>query len=138
MVTKERILEIIKQETEDGIINYISPEEIDNCIAEKIFAEYSGQLEPLVSLQKGEHENKFGKLRDYILEKEKEGIAVLMTSEGLGEINLDDLINQPAEGILYDLNRDRITVLTFTENQKWVNDYAVGLVIIKLKALLSN
>ena len=78
----------------------------------------------------------FKKLRDYILQKEKEGKVVLTTIEGLVEVNLNDFIEQPAHGILYDLNRDKATVLTFIDDPKWVNDYAVGLVITKLKSLI--
>ena len=81
---------------------------------------------------------KYTKLRDFILEKEKEGKVVIQTVEGFAEIKLDDIIKQPAEGLLYDLNRDRLTVLTFIDDPKWVNDYAVGLVITKLKKLLDE
>ena len=58
-----------------------------------------------------------------------------MTIEGLMAVDLENFIKQPTEGILYDLNRDRATVLTFMRegNPKWINDYAVGLVIAKLK-----
>jgi hypothetical protein len=83
-------------------------------------------------------DDKFTQFRDYVLDRSKKGIAVLMTPEGVGEINLEDLINQPAEGILYDLNRDPATVLTFIKDPKWVNDYAVGLVISRLKNMLDQ
>jgi len=59
-----------------------------------------------------------------------------MTPDGPAVANLDEFIKQPAEGILYDLNRGREVVLMFIDDPKWVNDYAVGLVIDKLKALL--
>jgi len=74
-------------------------------------------------------------LRDKVLQAQGEGKVVLSTIEGLVEMRLDDLINQPAEGILYDLNRDRPTVLTFLEDPKWINDFAVGAVITKLKSM---
>lgn len=45
---------------------------------------------------------------------------------------LDDFVEQPADGILYDLNRDEATVLTFIHDPKWVNDFAVALTIRKL------
>lgn len=73
------------------------------------------------------------KFRDLVLRKEKEGKVILMGFEGPMEANLEDIIKQPTEGLLYDLNRDRVTVLTFIEDIKWVNDFAVGLVIAKLK-----
>ena len=77
-------------------------------------------------------------LKDFILEQEKEGKIVVQTIDGLASMNLDDFINQPAEGILYDLNRNREIVLTYINDPKWVNDYAVGLVIKKLKEMIKE
>ena len=73
-----------------------------------------------------------------ILEQEKKGKIVYMTSGGLMIADLDDFLKQSAEGILYDLNRDRITVLTFLDDPKFVNDFAVGLVITRLKEYVEN
>lgn len=80
------------------------------------------------------------RLLDLIQQKEKEGKVVFMTIEGPTEADLEKFIQQPTEGILYDLNRDRATVLTFMKkgNPKWINDYAVGLVIAKLKSKLDE
>lgn len=72
-------------------------------------------------------------LEDYVLQKKKEGKIVFRTFDGFGESNLEDFLAQPAEGILYDLNRDGATVLTFLDDPKWTNDFAVGLVITELK-----
>lgn len=44
-----------------------------------------------------------------------------------------EFIKQPIEGMLYDLNRNEVTVLTLIEDPKWVNDYAVSKVIQELK-----
>ena len=77
-------------------------------------------------------ENK-DKIRDLVLQKEKEGRVVFATFDGLMEAELEKFIKQPTEGLLYDLNRDRATVLTLIDDPKWVNDFAVGLVIKKLK-----
>jgi len=77
--------------------------------------------------------NKKEKFRDMILKKEKEGKVVFMTIEGPAIADLEEFIKQPTEGLLYDLNRDRVTVLTLLDDPKWVNDFAVGLVITKLK-----
>jgi hypothetical protein len=73
------------------------------------------------------------KLKDLILQKEKEGKVVFLTHEGPAEADLDEFIKQPIEGLLYDLNRDRGTVLAFIDDPKFVNDFAVGLVIKRLK-----
>ena len=79
-------------------------------------------------------------LIELIQRKEREGKVVFMTMEGRMEADLDKFIQQPTEGILYDLNRDRATVLMFIkqDNPKWVNDYAVGTVIAKLKELVDQ
>lgn len=71
--------------------------------------------------------------RDLVLEEEKKGNVVVATCEGLMKIKLDDLINQPVEGLLYDLNRDAATILQFVNEPKWVNDYACMQVIRELK-----
>lgn len=73
-------------------------------------------------------------IRELVLQKEKEGKVVFVaTFDKLMEADLEQFIKQPTEGLLYDLNRDRATVLTFIDKPKWINDYAVGLVIKKLK-----
>ena len=73
-------------------------------------------------------------IKDLVLRKAQEGKVVFRTRDGLMEADLEGFITQPTEGILYDLNRDIVTVLLFIEdNPKWINDYAVGLVIGKLK-----
>lgn len=77
-------------------------------------------------------------LRDIVLQKEKEGKVVFMTIDGPKEADLEKFIEQPTEGILYDLNRGREVVLSFIEDPKWVNDFAVSLVIEKLKEKLGK
>ena len=74
-------------------------------------------------------------LQEFILEKEKEGKIVFNTIEGLASIDIDEFINQPTEGLLYDLNRDKVTCMTWINNNQetWINNYAGALVITKLK-----
>jgi hypothetical protein len=84
------------------------------------------------------HEKKFENFRDYVLEKEKEGKIVIATFDGFTEDDLDEIIKQPIDGLLYDLNRDRATILTFIEDKKWVNDFACMKVIAKLKACIPS
>ena len=74
-------------------------------------------------------------LLDLVEQKAKEGKVVFMTIGGPLEADLEEFLKQPAEGILYDLNRDLATITTFIEegDPRWVNDYAVGLVITRLK-----
>jgi len=73
--------------------------------------------------------------KQLVLQKEKEGKVVIITWDGLMFLDLEKIIKQPTEGLLYDLNRDKATVLTFINETpaRWVNDYAVGLVIARLK-----
>lgn len=78
------------------------------------------------------------KLKNLILEKAKQGKVVFSTFDGLAVVDLDKFIEQPAEGILYDLNRLPEVVFTWIDDPKWINDYAVSLVITKLKDLLDR
>lgn len=76
-------------------------------------------------------------LRGKILEEARKGNVVLATFDGLfGVAPLDEFIAQPSDGILYDLNRSPEVVMTFISDPKWVNDFAVGLVIKRLKEKL--
>lgn len=77
--------------------------------------------------------NKFESFKDEVLEKFKAGKIVFATFEGFMEADIKNFIKQPADGILYDLNRNEATVLTFIEDRKWVNDFAVAKTIRALK-----
>jgi hypothetical protein len=50
----------------------------------------------------------------------------------LGTIDLEEFVKQPADGILYDLNRGEECALSNTDSIRWVNDFAVALTIRKL------
>jgi len=73
-------------------------------------------------------------------EAQKGNICFFATPDELVKVNLDEFIRQPAEGMLYDLNRNKITVLHFITqgNMKWVNNYAVALVIEKLREVVGR
>lgn len=73
------------------------------------------------------------KIKSLVLDKAKEGQLVFHVMGGLASANIDEFIKQPTDGILYDLNRSPEVVLTFIDDPKWVNDYAVYLVIKRLK-----
>ena len=77
-------------------------------------------------------------LKDKILEERKNGNIVFDSAFGLHSTNLKSFIEQPTEWILYDLNRDDATVLTFINEPKWVNDFAVCQVIRALKNRISE
>jgi hypothetical protein len=75
-------------------------------------------------------------LKDKILEEAKNGNIVVSTFEGLMAYSLKEVVEQPISGLLYDLNRDQATILTFINDPKWVNDYACYQVICELKSRL--
>ena len=77
-------------------------------------------------------------IRDYVLEEANKGNVVVNTECGLVTYKLSEIVKQPTEGLLYDLNRDSMTVLTFINDPKWVNDFACSLVIRYLKGIISE
>ena len=72
-------------------------------------------------------------IKEKILEEYRKGNIVVATSEGLSVCKLSEIIKQPAEGILYDINRNESVILTFIPDPKWVNDYASSQIIRELK-----
>ena len=73
------------------------------------------------------------KLRAYILSEREKGRIVFHGLPGqMMGAELNKFVEQPAEGMLYDLNRLEEIALTFLNDPKWVNDFAVALVIRKL------
>lgn len=75
------------------------------------------------------------KILDVVLKEEKDNNVVLMTADGIVKIDIDKLIDQDADGLLYDLNRDKASLITIAKsgkNKRWINDYACALVIEKL------
>jgi hypothetical protein len=72
-------------------------------------------------------------IKDKVLKEYMDGNIVIAGVEGLSVVSLDDFIEQPIDGMLYDLNRNEATILAFIEDPKWINDYAVCQVIRALK-----
>lgn len=77
-------------------------------------------------------------LKDKILEEYKKGNIIIASALGLEGHKLSEFIKQTTEGLLYDLNRDELVVLTFIDDPKWVNDYAVCKVITALKSKIEE
>lgn len=76
---------------------------------------------------------------DKINEERKKGNVCFMAIDTLASMPLSEFIQQPADGILYDLNRSPEVVATWIKNNpKWVNDYAVGDTITYLKTILDE
>lgn len=64
-------------------------------------------------------------LKKIILDAWKDGYVVFASFDGLHKQKLEEFIKQPLEGMLYDINRNTATILTFINNPKWVNDFAL-------------
>lgn len=66
-------------------------------------------------------------LQNLILSKKKEGKIVFYSLEGLMEAKMENIIQQPANGLLWELNRDMATLLSRVskDNPCWVNDLAL-------------
>ena len=81
-------------------------------------------------------------LKQKILEAYKNGNIVVSTPFGLEVHDLKEFIKQPADGILFDLNRDECTILTIMkadeEAAKWVNDLASSKTIRALKEKINE
>jgi hypothetical protein len=74
-------------------------------------------------------------LLDKILELQKEGKIAFMTIDGLVSADINNIIQQPAEGLLYDLNRDTASLMSLAKegkNKRWINDMALAHVVTKL------
>lgn len=83
--------------------------------------------------QKSTQEKIDNHIKAVVLKESQDGNIVVACFDGLQKMKLDDFIKQPIEGMLYDLNRDESVVLTFINDPKWINDFAVAKVIRALK-----
>lgn len=77
------------------------------------------------------------KLKDLIRDKAKEGKVVFYTVEGLAVADIDKLINQPIDGLLYDLNRLPEVIMS-NFGKRSVNDYAMMLILKRLKEMADD
>ena len=75
---------------------------------------------------------------DLIKQELEKGKVVYRDIDGLHSVSLEDFVNQPADGILYDLNRNEAVILQFIDDPKWVNDFACAQVIRYLKKELDD
>lgn len=64
-------------------------------------------------------------IRNKVLTEWDKGNLVYADIEGLKSIKLEEFVKQPLEGMLYDINRNAATILTFLDDPKWVNDFAL-------------
>jgi hypothetical protein len=78
-------------------------------------------------------DDKDNELKETVLKARSEGkVAMWLLPGQLGITPLEDFLKQPADGILYDLNRLEECALSNAPDIRWVNDFAVAVVIRKL------
>lgn len=77
-------------------------------------------------------------IREIVLNASKEGEVVINTIEGPCIVSLEELVDQPVDGLLYDLNRSEEIALAFMDDPKWINDFACAQVIRYLKKQLEE
>lgn len=68
----------------------------------------------------------FESIRGKVLAEWDKGNLVYADVDGLKSIKFDDFIKQPLEGMLYDINRCLPVIVTYIEDPKWVNDFALA------------
>ena len=76
------------------------------------------------------------KWSEIVLEERDKGNVVYLAIDTVLVAPVKEIIKQPADGLLWDLNRDEVTALTFMDEEDkihWVNNFAVALVIKELK-----
>jgi len=73
-----------------------------------------------------------------VIKNRDEGKVLFHSLGGVVAANLAEFINQPAAGILYDLNREEITTTSSDITKKIINDLAVATVIRYLHAELAR
>jgi hypothetical protein len=64
-------------------------------------------------------------IRDKVLSEWDNGNLVYADFDGLKSIKFEDFIKQPLEGMLYDINRCLPVIMTYINEPKWVNDFAL-------------
>ena len=77
------------------------------------------------------------KWSEIVLEERRKGNVVYLCLDQVMVAPVKEIIKQPADGLLWDLNRDEATALSYMDEEgmiHWVNNFAVALVIRELKS----
>lgn len=77
-------------------------------------------------------------IKEIVLAEYKKGNLVINNNEGIQAAPLKEIIKQPIDGLLYDLNRNEMVILTFINDPKWINDYALVQVLREFKNQLDT
>ena len=81
------------------------------------------------------------KWSEIVREERDKGNVVFLCIDSVMVAPIKEIIKQPAEGLLWDLNRDGVTALSFMDKEgmtHWINNFAVSLVIRELKSQLTQ
>ncbi len=81
------------------------------------------------------------KWSEIVLEAKDDGRVVFFCIDEVLTAPVKEIIKQPADGLLWDLNRDEVTALSWMNKDgmlHWVNNFAVALVIRELKSQLEQ
>lgn len=77
-------------------------------------------------------------IKELVLKEYKKGNLVVLGIEGIQVAPLKEIIKQPIDGLLYDLNRNESVILAFIDDLKWINDYALVQVLREFKNQLES
>ena len=67
-----------------------------------------------------------------------EGCVLYNTCDGVAKAKLEDIVNQPTDGLLYDLNRDEATICTIFPPEKILNELATINVLRYIHGILKK
>jgi hypothetical protein len=77
-------------------------------------------------------------IKTRILDAEKNGYITFHRFGQLIAVSFGEFLSQSGDEILRDLNRMPANILENTDNPNWINDYAMTVVIRKLKESLNQ
>ena len=94
--------------------------------------------QPPIEVVKVDNTEAIKSIKDTVLAEYNKGNIVVASADGLQSMKLLDFINDDIDSMLYDLNRCEVVVLAFSDDPKWINDYAVSRTIRALKLKIDN
>lgn len=86
----------------------------------------------------GKIHSKMDSIKEKVIKEYEKGNIVIDSYGELVSFRLTDFIEASADEILYELNRDEATVLTFINDPKWINDFVASRVIRALKEKIDD
>lgn len=68
-------------------------------------------------------------IREIVQQAMTEGKICYRTEDGIYSMPMVEFVQQQLEGMLYDINRDRATVMAFIDDPAWVNNLALTVLL---------